>query len=60
MQLEQRLFITHISNWEGRLVWSYNIEPMVNMALSQNQMEFSIFILLVPLKMLSNSNSFLN
>lgn len=53
--------MTHISNWEGRRVWSYNIEPMVNMALSQNQVEFSILYPFGSSKdAFSNSNSFLN
>ena len=60
MQPGKRLWMTHISNWGEDSFGLVISSQLVNMAVNQNQTEFSIFILSVPLKMLSNSNSFLN
>ena len=54
MPPEQRLWTTHISYLVGA-----SSQP-VNSALCQNQEEFSILVLSVPLKVLSDSNCFLN
>ena len=60
MQPGQRLWMTRISTWGVGLVWSCSIEPTGEYGSHSESEGISMFILSVPLKMLSNSNSFLN